>query len=77
MQFEFTKANKFIFKIMLNLKFVDCRDVSAFEWMSQLRFYWDRDVDDCIVRQTNTSFVYGYEYLGNSERLVITPLTDR
>ncbi|XP_048505442.1 dynein axonemal heavy chain 2 [Athalia rosae] len=54
-----------------------CMDVSAFEWLSQLRFYWDRDIDDCIVRQTNTFFVYGYEYLGNSERLVITPLTDR
>nr|CAD7568025.1 unnamed protein product [Timema californicum] len=55
----------------------DCMDVSAFEWLSQLRFYWDRDIDDCIVRQTNTYFVYGYEYLGNSGRLVITPLTDR
>ncbi|KAJ4429793.1 hypothetical protein ANN_21997 [Periplaneta americana] len=55
----------------------DCTDVSAFEWLSQLRFYWDRDIDDCTVRQTNTYFVYGYEYLGNSGRLVITPLTDR
>nr|CAD7438227.1 unnamed protein product [Timema bartmani] len=55
----------------------NCMDVSAFEWLSQLRFYWDRDIDDCIVRQTNTYFVYGYEYLGNSGRLVITPLTDR
>ncbi|XP_054274165.1 dynein axonemal heavy chain 2 [Macrosteles quadrilineatus] len=55
----------------------NCTDVSAFEWMSQLRFYWHQDIDDCIVRQTNTSFVYGYEYLGNSGRLVITPLTDR
>ncbi|KAL1139305.1 hypothetical protein AAG570_006291, partial [Ranatra chinensis] len=55
----------------------NCLDVSAFEWLSQLRFYWDQDVDDCIVRQTNTHFLYGYEYLGNSGRLVITPLTDR
>lgn len=57
--------------------FSDCRDVTAFEWVSQLRFYWDTDIDDCIVRQTNTHFIYGYEYLGNTGRLVITPLTDR
>ncbi|XP_031370853.1 dynein heavy chain 2, axonemal [Apis dorsata] len=55
----------------------NCKDVSAFEWLSQLRFYWDKDIDDCIAWQTNTFFVYGYEYLGNTGRLVITPLTDR
>ncbi|XP_066933177.1 dynein axonemal heavy chain 2-like [Clytia hemisphaerica] len=54
-----------------------CSDINAFEWLSQLRLYWDKGVDDCIVRQTNTQFQYGYEYLGNSGRLVITPLTDR
>lgn len=52
-------------------------DVNAFEWTSQLRFYWDKSKDDCAVRQTNTCFTYGYEYLGNSGRLAITPLTDR
>nr|XP_039250408.1 dynein heavy chain 2, axonemal-like [Styela clava] len=52
-------------------------DVTAFEWLQQLRLYWDKDIDDCVVRQTNTQFQYGYEYLGNSGRLVITPLTDR
>uniref|UniRef100_H2ZI79 Dynein axonemal heavy chain 2 n=1 Tax=Ciona savignyi TaxID=51511 RepID=H2ZI79_CIOSA len=57
-------------------------DVTAFEWLQQLRVYWDKvwdecDIDDCVVRQTNTQFQYGYEYLGNSGRLVITPLTDR
>ncbi|XP_031338901.1 dynein heavy chain 2, axonemal-like isoform X2 [Photinus pyralis] len=55
----------------------NCRDVGDFEWFSQLRFYWDRELDDCLIRQTNTHFMYGYEYNGNSGRLVITPLTDR
>ena len=54
-----------------------CSDAASFEWLKELRFYWDRDIDDCIARQTNTQFQYGYEYLGNSGRLVITPLTDR
>nr|XP_055054184.1 LOW QUALITY PROTEIN: dynein axonemal heavy chain 2 [Misgurnus anguillicaudatus] len=54
-----------------------CCDVNAFDWLCQLRLYWDKDVDDCIIKQTNTHFRYGYEYLGNSGRLVITPLTDR
>ncbi|TGZ66460.1 hypothetical protein CRM22_005313 [Opisthorchis felineus] len=54
-----------------------CSDINAFDWLSQLRFYWDKEPDDCFVRQTSTSFQYGYEYLGNSGRLVITPLTDR
>ena len=54
--------------------------VTSFEWTSQLRFFYDKSLGDfgkCVVRQTNTSFNYGYEYQGNSGRLVITPLTDR
>ena len=55
----------------------NCTDVNTFEWLLQLRFYWDRELDDCVIRQTNTHFRYNYEYLGCSGRLVITPLTDR
>lgn len=39
------------------------------------RYYWARD--DLYIRAVNAEFLYGYEYLGNSGRLVITPLTDR
>lgn len=55
----------------------NCTDVNSFEWLMQLRVYWDKEKDDCTIRQTTTEFNYGYEYLGNSGRLVITPLTER
>ena len=40
-----------------------------------LRYYWDLEMDNCIVRMSNSIYIYGYEYLGASPRLVITPLT--
>ena len=51
-----------------------CRE---FAWESQLRFYWDRGVDDINIRQCTGTFRYGYEYMGINGRLVITALTDR
>ncbi|XP_031362138.1 dynein axonemal heavy chain 10 [Lonchura striata] len=48
-----------------------------FEWESQLRFYWEREPDELMVRQCTGAFSYGYEYMGLNGRLVITPLTDR
>eukprot|EP00792_Barthelona_sp_PAP020_P009044 TRINITY_DN3265_c0_g7_i1.p1 TRINITY_DN3265_c0_g7~~TRINITY_DN3265_c0_g7_i1.p1 ORF type:complete len:3985 (+),score=1167.19 TRINITY_DN3265_c0_g7_i1:38-11956(+) len=51
--------------------------IHDFEWLKRLRYYYDPETQNCIIKQTNTDFVYGYEYLGASGRLVITPLTDR
>jgi dynein heavy chain len=47
-----------------------------FEWTAQLRYYMD-EKELLQVKMVNAVINYGYEYLGNSLRLVITPLTDR
>ncbi|XP_075225795.1 dynein beta chain, ciliary-like [Lycorma delicatula] len=50
---------------------------SAFQWQSQLRHRWDVKLQDCFANICDAQFRYDYEYLGNTPRLVITPLTDR
>ncbi len=55
-----------------------------FNWVKQLKYYWEAVEDeagtgneDCIIKQVSAKLTYGYEYMGASSRLVITPLTDK
>ena len=63
---------------------------SAFAWLQQMRYYFTPytgkidpshastpELNTLEVRIARASFSYGFEYLGVSERLVQTPLTDR
>ncbi|XP_054276549.1 dynein beta chain, ciliary [Macrosteles quadrilineatus] len=52
-------------------------NAQAFQWQSQLRHRWDERERDCYANICDAQFRYCHEYLGNTPRLVITPLTDR
>ena len=102
-----TKLNKLQNKVMSALIVIEvhardvverliegkCSAISDFEWVSQLRYYWENTPNspamkdwggrrnlgeqNMIVRMVQCNYPYGYEYLGASARLVVTPLTDR
>jgi dynein heavy chain len=70
--------------VMVDAKVESSHD---FAWVSQLRYAWEtawkngqaveKGQDTLVCKIVNAKAMYGYEYLGNSMRLVITPLTDR
>ena len=48
-----------------------------FIWQQQLRFYWSGETRAVDIRITDFKSKYSHEWVGNSGRLAITPLTDR
>ena len=76
--------NKDVVSLLISRK---CEKPEDFDWNSQLRYYlntpdfdapWHKKGETVIItRMMNASLAFGYEYLGNSSRLVVTPLTDR
>eukprot|EP00928_Gymnodinium_smaydae_P068047 TRINITY_DN5109_c0_g5_i1.p1 TRINITY_DN5109_c0_g5~~TRINITY_DN5109_c0_g5_i1.p1 ORF type:complete len:4182 (+),score=1201.92 TRINITY_DN5109_c0_g5_i1:1381-13926(+) len=79
--------NRDVVKMLWDLNLKSGKD---FDWMAQLRYYWapagsivlyetqkPSTTDKCQVSIINSTLLYGFEYLGNSDRLVVTPLTDR
>ena len=68
--------------VQKNMADMGVSKVTDFDWMSQMRYYWqDGDVNqgegELAVTMVSSKRWYGYEYLGNTFRLVITPLTDK
>lgn len=61
--------------MVTKLAALETSNINDFNWISQLRYYFEEDL--VSVRMVTTEVPYGYEYLGNTGRLVITPLTDR
>ncbi|XP_030747452.1 dynein heavy chain 3, axonemal isoform X2 [Sitophilus oryzae] len=61
--------------IVTKLKELNVTSVADFNWISQIRYYWRTDM--VAVSMITTEVAYGFEYLGNTGRLVATPLTDR
>jgi dynein heavy chain 2, cytosolic len=61
--------------VVKQLKDARTRNVYDWLWQKQLRFYLDNN--KAVIRMVDAQFNYTYEYQGNAQKLVHTPLTDK
>lgn len=54
----------------------ETESIHDFNWKQQLKYSLENG-EYTMIEQVNAVMDYGYEYLGATSRLVITPLTDR
>ncbi|CAB0033630.1 unnamed protein product [Trichogramma brassicae] len=75
--------NEFVHKRTVTRRLIanNVTSPKAFEWLCEMRFYFDPRHPDVLqqltIHMANSKFFYGFEYLGVQDRLVQTPLTDR
>ena len=51
-------------------------DANDFEWMSKIKTTWSVE-DEGLIQCGGWEMNLGYEYLGTSNRMLLSPLTDR
>ncbi|XP_025088458.1 cytoplasmic dynein 2 heavy chain 1-like isoform X3 [Pomacea canaliculata] len=62
--------------VVQQLMEANIRATTQWQWQKQLRYYLDKD-GLCRMRMVDAEFDYTYEYQGNAQKLVHTPLTDK
>lgn len=55
---------------------VNVKSLDDFEWLGQMRYYF-HDNKDISVEMVKSKLFYGFEYVGNKSKLIVTPMTDR
>lgn len=55
----------------------DVKSSNDLIWQRQLRYKYHSETQSCRVLQGRNEFAYGFEYLGITGRLVVTPLLER